>query len=593
MITADDRQGPGATALLDMRDAARPTDDGQDGRFLRAAARRARDLVLVLDADRNVVFASRPPGSVVGLEDDASFERLARLLEPSEQLRIGAALDEAAARPGTPVPLGVHVRVQDGQELWFEGDVTDLCHDPAVGGIVVRLLDVSRERLVLQELDTTRHRDPVTGLPNREHFRELVDEALARSVEGESVHVVLFDLDGFRRLNDSLGHEWGDRLLASVARRMAWALRSGDRLARLGADEFAVLLGDGPGEGHADAVVRRLRRALEQPFGVDGRRVDLSACFGVAAGATTADNLLRDAEMAMYRAKAGGADGMSIFQPGMEQAAVELLELELDLRQAVARGAIDVAFQPVVDLADGRVVGMEALARWDRPGHGPVPAGRFIPLAEQLGIIRPLGRAVLRQACRRAAAWNAASARDVGVSVNLSTLQLEHPAVVAEVQAVLAVTGLRPDLLTLEITESTLMRDVAVTTRRLHVLRSLGVRIAVDDFGTGYSSLGHLCHVPLDVLKIDRSLVAGLGAGGPADAVGRVLVDLGRALGVETVAEGIETTAEADFLRGLGCPLGQGFLYGRPMAPAAAEALLHTRPVHLAAQAAPRKATSR
>jgi diguanylate cyclase (GGDEF)-like protein len=406
------------------------------------------------------------------------------------------------------------------------------------------------------------------------------------------VAVLFIDLDHFKTVNDSLGHGAGDDLLRTVARRLLSTTRGSDTVARLGGDEFAILLEDLAGPEVAAVAAERVLGALatpivldaDEPSGADAagsrtRSVTVGASVGIAsaAGADTPDALVRNADLALYAAKGGGRARAVAFTPAMHEAAVARLELEADLRAAIralggprdAAGAgLSLVYQPIVDIATERVTGVEALLRWTRPDGRSVSPAAFIPVAEETGLIVPLGRWVLEQACRQAVAWEALGAHaHVAMSVNVSGRQIQEAAFIDEVRAVLDATGIAPRRLVLEITEGVMMRDAAQTLARLRALKALGVRIAVDDFGTGYSSLGYLRQFPVDVLKIDKSFVDGVGHGGDESVLATAIVSLGTALALMTVAEGVEDEAQLARLRELGCARGQGYLFARPMPP--------------------------
>ena len=415
--------------------------------------------------------------------------------------------------------------------------------------------------------------DALTGLPNRALFLDRLEHALARAVRtGGEVAVLFLDLDRFKTVNDSLGHAAGDDLLCAVARRIADCMRAADTAARLGGDEFAVLLEDLVGTREAVRVADRITAALEAPIDVAGREVFVGASIGIATGAYGADDLLRHADVAMYRAKAAGKGRYELFEDGMQAEVVDRLELEADLKRAVDRGELELHYQPIITLNTGELAGHEALVRWRHPVRGLLAPGAFIPVAEETGLIVPIGRFVLREACRQAAAWAAAHDRELTMAVNLSGRQLEDASLHEDVTAVLRETGLPSGRLVLEITETVLMHDTETTIERLRALRALGVRLAVDDFGTGYSSLRYLNRFPLDVLKMAKPFVDGLGTQEEDPALARAIIDLGANLGLTIVAEGIERSAQLVQLRRLGCPLGQGYWFARPMPAADAEA---------------------
>ena len=465
-------------------------------------------------------------------------------------------------------------RRADGSELLVEL----IAHRLAFAGrpATIVLVDDVTERLALQDqLAHQAFHDDLTGLPNRALLRDRIEHALSSGCrDGSRVAVLFLDLDGFKDVNDSLGHAAGDELLAAVAARLQTCLRPGDSVARLGGDEFAILLVEGRHDGAADVVAGRALEALRAPFELEGRQVVVSASIGIATGSpvdATADTLLRDADAAMYAAKWSGAGRSRRFQTSMHTEAVERFELAADLRAALAGEQLVIHYQPVVALETGEVEGVEALLRWNHPERGLVPPLRFVPLAEESGLIVPIGRWVLEQACRQAAEWLAAGvvAPAFAMSVNVSVRQLHDDAFVGHVAEALAVTGLAPGALVLEVTETALVQDVEVANLRLAELKALGVRIAIDDFGTGYSSLDYLRRFPVDVLKIDKSFVDGVTGGDEGRALVQAIVDMGRSLRLELVAEGIEGADQLEELRATGCASGQGYLFARPAAPSA------------------------
>ena len=461
---------------------------------------------------------------------------------------------------------------------YHRGDVEVLEALAALAATAIRnvaLVDAlrdSREAFAHQ----ARH-DPLTGLANRVRLHERIAHALGGPAP-ERVSVLVLDLDGFKRVNDSLGHAAGDALLVQVAARLLGSTRGSDTVARLGGDEFAVLLENTRGPDDSMQVAERILQALRVPFVLDGADAVVGTSVGIARAATDGavtpgadadaarvDALLRDADLAMYRAKAAGKGRYMFFEPVMHAEAVGRLELEADLRAALTRGEFCLHYQPIVELADGTVVGIEALARWQHPLRGLVSPADFIPLAEETGLIVPLGRWVLGEACREAARIRTRVGRAITMTVNVSARQLYDAAFVGDVQIALAATGIEPRELVLELTESVMIDRPELALERFNALKALGVRLAIDDFGTGYSALSYLQRFPIDVLKIDRSFVNGLRRGGAQGALARTIVALGQALALRTVAEGIEEPEQCAALRDVGCPLGQGFLFARPL----------------------------
>jgi diguanylate cyclase (GGDEF)-like protein len=420
-----------------------------------------------------------------------------------------------------------------------------------------------------EELGFMATHDALTGLPNRTLILDRVQQMLARSRRnGTPVAALFVDLDNFKSINDTLGHGVGDELLQAVAARLDGVVREADALGRLGGDEFVVIseelsLASGPA-----LIAERLLDALKHPFklGVDHETsLTVTASIGIAtAEGTTAEELLRNADIAMYRAKWDGKNRHVVFETSMQDTVQHRMELEMDLREALPNGEFFLAYQPTLDLSDMSPNGVEALVRWKHPVRGVVQPDDFIPLLEETGLIVDVGKWVLEEACIQGAAWRAAG-YEVGMAVNVSGRQLDTDRLIEDIEGALARSGLHPEALTIEITETTLMRNVEETARRLSAVKELGVRIAIDDFGTGYSSLAHLQRFPVDALKIDRSFVAGLRHNHEGETLIRTLVQLGKALSIETFAEGIEQEHELSMLREEDCDSGQGFLFARPL----------------------------
>jgi diguanylate cyclase (GGDEF)-like protein len=420
--------------------------------------------------------------------------------------------------------------------------------------------------------------DPLTGLANRSLLLERLDQALAgAAAEGANCALLLLDLDDFKTVNDSLGHLSGDGVLVAVAERLRERLRPGDTAARLGGDEFAVVLERVAGAPEALALAERLAAELRKPLAAAGRLVQARASVGVrvAAGGDP-DELLRDADLAMYAAKTAGHGTVQLFDTAMHERAVRRLDFEADLRTAVLEQQFTVRYQPVVQLDDGAVIGLEALIRWDHPQRGLVMPGEFVGMAEQSGLIVPIGRWVLHAACQAARDWQRRFplARPLFIGVNLSVRQLQQPDLVQDVAGAVDAAGLDPAALVLELTESQLVLDDEATVERLRQLRALGVHVALDDFGTGYSSLAYLRRLPLDALKLAKPFVDGLTAGAEQAALAQAIMRLAETLGLQVVAEGIEQPAQVEALLQLGCRYGQGFHFARPLDQFAVEALL-------------------
>ena len=524
------------------------------------------DLITVIDADAGIVYQSPSIEHVLGHRpDDVIGRAFGELVVPADLDRVERLLADGADAQS----IECRLQHQDGGTRQFEILATNLIDDEHVRGIVLNGRDVTERNAFEEQLTHQAFHDPVTGLANRALFVERVRHAVARARREEhGLAVIFMDLDDFKTVNDSLGHAAGDQVLVGVAQRLAASVRPSDTAARFGGDEFAVLLEDIGSPQEAADTAERILGSLTEPLSVDGKEVVVATSLGisVAAGAPTADadELIRNADAAMYIAKRGGG-GYRLFEPEMHKGVLERLELRADLQRAIASDQLELHFQPVVRLEDAGVVGLEALVRWRRPGRGLVAPDQFIPLAEEMGLIVPLGAWVLLEACRQAVAFRG----DGGVlymSVNISMKQLQLGDIVADVRDALQESGLDPGSLVLEITETAMMSDTDLAVRRLEELKALGVRLALDDFGTGYSSLSYLSRLPVGVLKMDRSF---LRDGATLDGLATAVVALGKTLNLQVVAEGIELKEQWHALRDLGCTFGQGFYFARPMDTAA------------------------
>jgi diguanylate cyclase (GGDEF)-like protein/PAS domain S-box-containing protein len=493
------------------------------------------------------------------------------------------ALAELHAGQASDRPFASEYRLitRDGRVVWIRDEAV-VARDPdGTGFLHGVMVDITERKRLEEELVHQAFHDPLTALANRALFRDRVEHALQLSARDERPLAVIFcDLDEFKTINDSLGHGAGDEVLRSVADRLRGCLRPTDTVARLGGDEFGILLESFDADTEPMNVAGRVADAIALPLIAAGRRVKVRASLGVAvAGAgSDADELLRNADVAMYEAKAAGKGRAARFEPAMHLAALRRLELEQELRDALDAGQLVLEYQPIVATESGIIEGVEALLRWDHPVRGRLSPAEFIPIAEETGLIVEIGRWVVGEACRQAGGWAAVGRRPrpFMISINLSVRQLADPELVPTVRRAIAVTGLAPRSVILEITESLVVQHTEEVIGRLGALRSLGTRIAIDDFGTGYSSLAYLHQLPIDAIKIDRSFLAGTTAAG--QPVARSMVDLGRTLGLLTIAEGVESAAQAELVKELGCDLAQGYYYGRPMPAEEIDLLLARRP---------------
>ncbi|MDA0699802.1 MAG: EAL domain-containing protein [bacterium] len=540
-----------------------------EARF-RLLAEHARDLICLHGPDGAYTYVSPASIDLVGYAPEELVGRSPfDFIEPVDHGLLDAAVRVPVRRGDASEAVAYRVRKKDGRVVWLETSARPvLGAGGALAGLVTTSRDVTERKSFEERLRRGALYDDLTGLPNRALLLDRLAQAIERfRRHPEARYAVLFlDLDRFKSFNDSLGHAVGDALLQGVALRLRDTVRAGDTVARFGGDEFCVLLEDLESDEEAERTTFRVREALARPFGVAGRSLRTSASVGIApgnAGYAVPSDVLRDADVAMYRAKSAGSDRHVVFDAGMRSEAVARLELEADLRQAIADGALDVAYLPVVRLAERALVGFEALARWRHPVHGPVSPDVFVPLAEASGSIVAIDRFVALRACRAMAAWRSVG-HDWTLSINVSSHSFTVGDVVDATEAALAESGLDPTRLRLEVTERVLLAHPDRASEMLTRLRACGTLVQVDDFGTGYSSLAHLQRLPIDALKLDRAFVAGDDEG--AIAIAAAVTQLARKLSIDVLAEGIETTAQADRLRELGCIYGQGYLYAVPLA---------------------------
>ncbi|WP_131738614.1 putative bifunctional diguanylate cyclase/phosphodiesterase [Actinomadura roseirufa] len=579
----------------------------------RALSESINDAVLICDLDATVQYASAGALRSYRYTPEELLGRpLHEIVHPEDLPRVQDVftefLEDGTGGPEDSLRVPCRVRAADGTWLPTEATISRYAGTgEAPGRLLVTTRDLSEQAALQRQVAHLTFHDGLTGLPNRSYFEERTREVLTRQPQGGQVAVVFVDLDGFTAVNDSAGHAAGDQVLAQAARRLRATVQADDTVARWGGDEFSVLVQLPSDDRETRAAVElagRLLRVLSgEPYQVGSRHIVLTASVGIAfagdeerpapggpgggpeAGRRlrrTAADLIRNGDLAMARAKEQGGGRVEVFAPHMHADVVRRLELGSDLQRALADEQFAVEFQPVVDLATSRVTGVEALLRWWR-GSESVPPEEFIGPAEESGLMIPLGGWVLREACREVARWRGDS-WDVGLSVNFTARQIAAPRFVESVAAALEETGLPPAALTLEVREEVLVEDAGQNVARLSALRDLGVRLAIDDFGTGYASLAYLGQLPVDIIKIDPSFVAGLGVDETRTLLTRTIVRLGRDLGITVVAEGIERPEQLELLREMGCPRGQGFLVARPMAAGRVESLVRT---NLTAQGRP------
>ena len=551
-------------ALVRERRAARMVED----RYASLIAN-ASDVIMIVGADGVLRFASPASERTLGLNPaEITGKSLPDLWAGEDGEKLRAFLAEVAATPsGTVGP--VELRVEHGAKRYVVETVgSNLTRDPAVQGLALNFRDISERKALEEQLRQLAFHDPLTMLANRNLFRDRVQHALTLAQRGTNCLAVMFlDLDNFKNINDSLGHDAGDRLLQAVAHRVLQATRTSDTVARLGGDEFAVLMEGVERSSEVGRVADALVATLNVPFQLDGREVRVGASVGVAISAAeaNAEALLSNADIAMYHAKAAGKNRHVTFQPQMQAVLHERLRLEADISRALANQEFFLEYQPIVDLGTKSLLGVEALVRWRHPEAGVLMPGRFIQVVEESGQIVKLGRWVLRQACRDLCAWRRAIAGGAGLrlAVNISARHMQHGELVHDVAQALSDSGLEPGNLVIELTESTIMYNTDANLERFHSLKALGVRLAIDDFGTSYSSLSYLHRFPIDILKIDRSFVGSLTNSDNGPELARAVITLGETLGLETVAEGIEHEPQVAALLALGCVAGQGFLFAK------------------------------
>jgi diguanylate cyclase (GGDEF)-like protein/PAS domain S-box-containing protein len=527
----------------------------------------ASDVIMITGSDGHLQFASPAAERAFGIHpDDLAGRNLFDLWAEGDRERLAAFLGEVASTGGRVVGP-IELAVESGERRsTVECVGSNLVDDPAIGGLALNFRDVSERKALEEQLRKLAFHDPLTLLANRSLFWNRVEHAQALAHRSQQhVAVMFLDLDNFKNVNDSLGHDAGDRLLQAAAQRLVKATRPSDTVARLGGDEFAILLEGIGSETDIERIAGPITEAFNRTLLLDGREIDASASIGVACSrpGDDAEQLMRNADIAMYNAKAAGKARYVVFQPHMQQQLHDRLLLEQDIDLALARKEFFLEFQPVVDLANRELLGVEALVRWNHPQRGIVMPSDFISIAEESGRIVELGRQVLLDACTQVREWSESVAAGHGlrVAVNISGRHLQQGNLVADVRNALEISGLDPANLVIELTESTIMQNTEANLERFRELKVLGVRLAIDDFGIGYSSLSYLHRFPIDILKIDRAFVSRLNERDGGPELARAVVMLGTTLGLETIAEGIENEDQAATLLDLGCVAGQGFLF--------------------------------
>jgi diguanylate cyclase (GGDEF)-like protein/PAS domain S-box-containing protein len=549
-----------------------------EARF-RSLVQHSSDVILVVEGDGTIRFVSPSAARVLRYDP----ERLVGLSVPSllvsdDRNRALAFLRDTCESTNLPAPIEWGFRQPDGSALQTETIATNLLEDPTVRGIVLNIRDVSERKRLQQELVHQAFHDSLTGLANRALFRDRVSHALALARrQGRDITVLFLDLDDFKKVNDSLGHAEGDRLLVAASERFLACGRSTDTVARLGGDEFGILIEDARGTDGSSLLIERLSNAMQAPFHLGHNEVHVTASFGIATaiGEETADDLLRNADLAMYTAKRQGKGRFATYESRMVADSRHRLELEAALRTAIEREELVLHYQPIMHLRTGQVFGFEALVRWNHPRFGHLLPQHFVPIAEETGLIVRLGGWVLREACAQIHRWRLAYPDGRWtMAVNVSGRQLQEPELIHETRAALAMTGVDPSAIVLEITESVLMQQADSALQQLRGMKALGVSLAIDDFGTGHSSLSYLRRFPIDILKIAKPFIDDVGAGMEKSALARAIIGLGDTLKLKTIAEGVEIAEQRAALVSLGCELGQGYFFAPALPGVGIERLL-------------------
>jgi diguanylate cyclase (GGDEF)-like protein/PAS domain S-box-containing protein len=554
-----------------------------EARF-RPLVQSSSDLITVIDRDGVIQYASpaieqfsgRPASEVLGTS-------ILQMVATEDQYGLHGLFSGVAERPGYTASAELHLRSpsESAGQRSIQVVCTNRLNDPDVNGLVLNVRDISERKALEEQLRHQAFHDSLTGLANRLRFMDRLDHALQRGKRngGKPVSVLYMDLDYFKNVNDEMGHSVGDDLLKQVAKRIRLCLRNTDTAARLGGDEFAILLEEHHTSEEASSIAERLLEQMRQPFHLTGREVSISASIGVVVAdphSMTPEEIIRNADVAMYDAKENGRGRIQVFEPSMQLSLIERLSLSSDLSASLELNELKVYYQPILHLDNQRIAGLEALVRWQHPTRGLLLPVEFIELAEESGFIQQLGTYVLHEACRQGSEWQTRypALADVTMSVNVSAHQLQKPGFVSLVQEVLADTGFNPNSLILEITESVLIRHPQDVIPTLESLKKLGVHLALDDFGTGYSSLSYLKRFPIDILKIDRSFVDGMNDTDRDRMLVQTVIDLGHTLKLDIVAEGIERSDQLKSLQMLDCALGQGYLFAKALGAGAAEVML-------------------
>jgi diguanylate cyclase (GGDEF)-like protein/PAS domain S-box-containing protein len=534
---------------------------------LLALVQNGTDVVTVCDLDTRTSFVSPSAQAVLGVPAEKLIgTRLSALLQPEDVNRLVNLL--ATLRAGEDAAVKFWIRHADGRLLVVEGMLTNLLREEVVGGFVLTFRDVTESHALAERLTHQAFHDSLTGLANRQLFADRLSHALVRRPDRDldNLVVLFLDLDDFKQVNDRLGHGTGDQVLELVGRRIRTTVRAGDTAARLGGDEFAILM-EGATLEQARELAERLVELVAEPIVIDGIRMPVTASVGLAEavpGSTSSEEALRNADVALYSAKERGKAAVAAYDSHLHAEALDRLELRSDLQRGIFQNELVLHYQPTVELETGKIVGFEALVRWQHPIRGLLSPAAFVPMAEETGLVVQLNTWVLFQACRFAAVLQS-DWRHPTMAVNISAQQLVRADFVEQVNRALAESGLAADRLTLEITESVVLQDLEDVIPRLSQLRTRGVRVAVDDFGTGYSSLAYLTELPIDVLKVDKSFIDRVASDAQGASVTEAIIAMSHTMNLSTVAEGVEVAEQAAWLRQVRCPIGQGYYWSRPV----------------------------
>jgi len=563
--------------------AASRVQKDTDARF-RALVQNSADIITIHDASGITTFESPSASRILGYRPGELIGRTPfESIHPRDVARARDAFERVLNGEDQPPSVEFRFRRADGSWIHLEAVGTNLLEYEGIGGIVLTSRDVTLRRVAEERIQYLAHHDMLTDLPNRALMRDRLQVSLAQAQRWRYVVAALFiDLDRFKLVNDTLGHAVGDRLLQEVARRLVHCTRDGDTVARLGGDEFMVVL---PNLSHAQGagtVAQKILQALGQPVPIGGQDVFVSASIGVSlfpADATSADDLIRSADAAMYSAKRFGRNNCQFYTANLNAQMQERLAIEHGLRVAEQRNELHLLYQPKIDLPSRKIIGVEALVRWHHPSLGLISPDRFIPIAEETGLIVPIGEWVLRTACEKIRDWRAQGI-ELPVAVNLSARQFRQRNLAQTINRILSETGVPPACLEIEITESDVMENAENAIATLDELKARGINISIDDFGTGYSSLSYLKRFPLDILKIDRSFVRDIAVDSDDAAIVEAIIALARSLDIKVVAEGVESESQVTFLNRSGCDFAQGFLFSPPVRAEEIRKLLELRNRH-------------